>query len=496
MSEPLLFEITRADQRGPRVPAAGVPAPAIEDFLPKEFRRAAPPPIPSLSEPEVARHFGRLARLNHSIHQGIYPLGSCTMKYNPTVNERVARFEGFAGLHPYHPEARSQGALQLMFELEQLLNEITGMARTSLQPAAGAHGEWTGLRMIQAYHRSRGDKERDLVLIPDSAHGTNPATASLCGMTTVTVKSGPDGAVDLADFKSKLSRRVAAVMMTNPNTLGIFETDILEITRAAHAEGVLLYYDGANLNALVGVARPGDMGFDVVHLNLHKTFSTPHGGGGPGAGPVGVKELLVPFLPVPTVEKRKDIYTLDYDRPKTIGKVRAFYGNFGMLVRAYTYIRAYGSDLKQVAEDAVLNSNYLRHHLEQLFDISFPTPSMHEFVLSARRAKEQRGVKALDIAKRLIDMGVYPPTIYFPMIVPEALMIEPTETESKATLDAFIESMRQIHREIEEEPDTVRNAPLKAPVGRLDEVKAARQPNLRWRPPAPAPTPQPAAART
>jgi glycine dehydrogenase subunit 2 len=496
MSEPLLFEVTSADQRGPRVPPAGVPAPGIEDFLPQEFRRQAPPPIPSLSEPEVARHFGRLARLNHSIHQGIYPLGSCTMKYNPTVNERVARFEGFAGLHPYHPEARSQGALQLMFELERLLNEITGMARTSLQPAAGAHGEWTGLRMIQAYHRSRGDKERDLVLIPDSAHGTNPATASLCGMTTVTVKSGPDGVVDLVDFKSKLSRRVAAVMMTNPNTLGIFEKDILEITRAAHAEGVLLYYDGANLNALVGVARPGDMGFDVVHLNLHKTFSTPHGGGGPGAGPVGVKELLVPFLPVPTVEKRKDTYTLDYERPQTIGKVRAFYGNFGMLVRAYTYIRAYGSDLKQVAEDAVLNSNYLRHHLEKLFDISFPTPSMHEFVLSARRAKEQHGVKALDIAKRLIDMGVYPPTIYFPMIVPEALMIEPTETESKATLDAFIESMRQIHREIEEEPDTVRNAPLKAPVGRLDEVKAARQPNLRWRPPAPAPAPEPAAART
>jgi glycine dehydrogenase subunit 2 len=498
VSEPLLFEITRADQRGPRVPAAGVSSPAIEDFLPKEFRRAAPPPIPSLSEPEVARHFGRLARLNHSIHQGIYPLGSCTMKYNPTVNERVARFEGFAGLHPYHPEARSQGALQLMFELEQLLNEITGMARTSLQPAAGAHGEWTGLRMIQAYHRSRGDTERDLVLIPDSAHGTNPATASLSGMTTVTVKSGPDGAVDLADFKSKLSRRVAAVMMTTPNTLGVFEKDIVEITRAAHAEGVLLYYDGANLNALVGVARPGDMGFDVVHLNLHKTFSTPHGGGGPGAGPVGVKELLVPFLPVPTVEKRKDTYTLDYDRPQTIGKVRAFYGNFGMLVRAYAYIRAYGSDLRQVAEDAVLNSNYLRHHLEKLFDISFPTPSMHEFVLSARRAKEQHGVKALDIAKRLIDMGVYPPTIYFPMIVPEALMIEPTETESKATLDAFIESMRQIHREIEEEPDTVRNAPLKAPVGRLDEVKAARQPNLRWRPPdiKGAPAPQPAAART
>ncbi len=485
MTEPLLFEAGSAARQGPRVPPAGVPAPPLEELIPRELRRAQPVEIPSLSEPEVARHFGRLARLNHSIHQGIYPLGSCTMKYNPTVNERVARFEGFAGLHPYHPEARAQGALRLMYELERLLNELTGMARTSLQPAAGAHGEWTGLRMIQAYHRSRGDPERDLVLIPDSAHGTNPATASLSGMTTVTVKSSAEGTVDLADFKRQLSPRVAAVMMTNPNTLGIFETDILEITRAAHEAGALLYYDGANLNALVGVARPGDMGFDVVHLNLHKTFSTPHGGGGPGAGPVGVKDFLAPFLPIPTVEQRDGKYFLDYDRPASLGKVRAFYGNFGMLVRAYAYIRAYGRELPQVAYDAVLNSTYLRHHLQQLFDIAFPTPSMHEFVLSARRAREQ-GVKALDIAKRLIDMGVHPPTIYFPLIVPEALMIEPTETESKATLDVFIESMRQIAREIETEPDTVRSAPLRAPVGRLDEVKAARHPNLRWRPKTPA----------
>jgi len=493
MNEPLLFEAGNPARKAPRVPAAGVPAPALEELIPAELRRAQPVEIPSLSEPEVARHFGRLARLNHSIHLGIYPLGSCTMKYNPTVNERVARLEGFAGLHPYHPEERAQGALRLMHELEQLLNELTGMARTSLQPAAGAHGEWTGLRMIQAYHGSRGDAERDLVLIPDSAHGTNPATASLCGMTTVTVKSSPAGTVDLADFKRKLSRRVAAVMMTNPNTLGIFETDILEITRAAHDAGALPYYDGANLNALVAVARPGDMGFDVVHLNLHKTFSTPHGGGGPGAGPVGVKDFLARFLPTPTVEHRDGKYVLDYDRPASIGKVRAFYGNFGMLVRAYAYIRAHGRELPEVAQDAVLNSNYLRHHLEPLLDIAFPTPSMHEFVLSARRARE-KGVKALDIAKRLIDMGVYPPTIYFPLIVPEALMIEPTETESKASLDAFIESMRQIAREIDSEPDTVRRAPLRAPVGRLDEVKAARHPNLRWRPPQPAPREAEAAA--
>ncbi len=490
MSEPLLFEAS-LEGGAPRVPGAGVPGPPMEEIVPAALRRKEALPIPARSEPEVARHFGRLARLNHSLHLGLYPLGSCTMKYNPTVNERVARFPGFADLHPYFPVARTQGALRLMHELESLLNEVTGMARTSLQPAAGAHGEWTGLRMIQAYHRSRGEPHRDQVLIPDSAHGTNPATASLSGMKTVTIKSGADGTVDLADFKSKLSPQVAAIMMTNPNTLGIFEKDILEITRAAHDQGVLLYYDGANLNALVGLARPGDMGFDVVHLNLHKTFSTPHGGGGPGAGPVGVQARLAPFLPVPTVERRGDRFVLDFDRPRSIGKVRAFYGNFGMLVRAYAYIRAYGSDLKQVAYDAVLNSNYLRHYLQTLFDISFPTPSMHEFVLSARRARDH-GVKALDIAKRLIDMGVYPPTIYFPLIVPEALMIEPTETESKATLDAFIDSMRQIAREIEEEPDTVRNAPLRAPVGRLDEVKAARQPNLRWRPPVAQP---PAAAR-
>ncbi len=493
MTEPLLFDAVPLDRPAPRIPPAGVPAPPIEQLIPAELRREGTPSLPAVSEPEVARHFGRLARLNHSIHQGIYPLGSCTMKYNPTVNERVARLEGFAALHPYTPEHRAQGALQLMHELEQLLNEITGMDRTSLQPAAGAQGEWTGLRMIQAYHRRGGDHERDLVLIPDSAHGTNPATAALSGMTTVTIKSGSAGTVDVHDFKSKLNRRVAAVMMTNPNTLGIFEQDILEITHAAHDAGALLYYDGANLNALVGLARPGDMGFDVVHLNLHKTFSTPHGGGGPGAGPVGVKARLVPFLPVPTVERRGDTFFLDYERPSSIGKVRAFYGNFGMLVRAYAYLRAYGSDLSQVAKDAVLNANYLRHHLQQLFEISFPTPSMHEFVLSARRARDH-GVKALDIAKRLIDMGVYPPTIYFPLIVAEALMIEPTETESKATLDTFIASMRQIAREIESDPDTLRSAPHTAPVGRLDEVKAARHPNLRWRPGAPAEQRAPEAA--
>ena len=487
MGEPLIFEMAKEDHPGPRLPAAGVPVRPLDAIVPRALRRRRPLAIPSLSEPEVARHFGRLGRMNHNLHQGIYPLGSCTMKFNPTVNEALARLEDFANLHPYQPPARAQGALRLMWELEQALIALTGMDRISLQPAAGAHGEWTGLRMIQAYHRERGE-QRVQVLVPDSAHGTNPASAALSGLETVTVKSGRDGLVDLEDYRSKLSSKVAAVMLTNPNTVGLFERDIETIARLAHAQGVQLYYDGANLNALVGVARPGDMGFDVVHLNLHKTFSTPHGGGGPGAGPVGVREHLAPFLPVPTVERRKDVFELDYARPRSIGKVRAFYGNFGMLLRAYAYIRAYGSSIDDVAKHAVLNASYLRHHLRRHFEDAFPGASMHEFVLSARKAKD-KGVRALDIAKRLIDHGVYPPTIYFPLIVPEALMIEPTETESKATLDHFIEAVESIVEEIDRDPDVVRSAPHTTPVGRLDEVRAARQPDLRWRPPEPAPEP-------
>jgi glycine cleavage system P protein (glycine dehydrogenase) subunit 2 len=487
MSEPLLFELGQADGAGPRLPRPGVKAKPLAEIVPPALLRQKPLAIPSLSEPEVARHFGRLGRLNHNLHQGLYPLGSCTMKFNPTVNEMLARLESFSALHPYHPEHKAQGALRLMWELERALVAITGMDRMSLQPAAGAHGEWTGLRMIQAYHGSRGER-RDQVLVPDSAHGTNPASAALSGLQTVTVKSGRDGLVDLEDLRSKLSDRVAAVMMTNPNTVGLFEKDIEAIARRAHEYGVQLYYDGANLNALVGVARPGDMGFDVVHLNLHKTFSTPHGGGGPGAGPVGVKSHLDAFLPVPTVERRDDRYVLDYDRPQSIGKVRSFYGNFGMLVRAYAYIRTYGNSINQVAQHAVLNATYLRHHLRRYFDEAFPGPSMHEFVLSATRGKAQ-GVRALDIAKRLIDLGFYPPTIYFPLTVPEALMIEPTETESKATLDLFIQAFDQICKEIASDPDIVKSAPHSAPVGRLDEVRAARQPDLRWRPAASAPVP-------
>jgi glycine dehydrogenase subunit 2 len=476
----LLFELADQQRPSPRLPEPGVKVRPIDTLVPKSFQRRSALPIPSVSEPDVARHFGRLGRLNFNLHQGIYPLGSCTMKYNPAVNEALARLDDFADLHPYHPPARAQGALRLMWELERALLALTGMDRMSLQPAAGAHGEWTGLRLIQAYHRSRGES-RDEVLVPDSAHGTNPASATLSHLKTIAIKSGADGLVHLDDLKAKLSPKVAAVMLTNPNTLGLFEKDILEITRLAHEQGAQMYYDGANLNALVGVARPGDMGFDVVHLNLHKTFSTPHGGGGPGAGPVGVKSHLVEFLPIPTVERTDEGFHFDYDRPRSIGKVRTFYGNFGMLVRAYAYIRTYGNSIHEVAENAVLNSSYLRHHLRRWFEDAFAGPSMHEFVLTARKAKAQ-GVTAKDIAKRLIDLGAHPPTIYFPLIVPEALMIEPTETESKASLDGFIAAVGQIVEEIAHDPEVVKTAPHQAPVGRLDEVRAARQLDLRWRP--------------
>jgi len=487
VSEPLVFELASQHRPGPRLPSAGPKGQRIDELVPARLRRASPLPIPAVSEPELARHFGRLGRMNFNLHQGIYPLGSCTMKYNPAVNEALARLDDFADLHPYHPEGRAQGALRLMWELERALLALTGMDRMTLQPAAGAHGEWTGLRLIQAYHRSRGET-KDEVLVPDSAHGTNPASATLSHLKTVVLKSGSDGQVDLAELKSKLSPKVAAIMLTNPNTLGLFEKDILEITRLAHEQGAQMYYDGANLNAFVGIARPGDMGFDVVHLNLHKTFSTPHGGGGPGAGPVGVKSHLVPFLPIPTVERTDEGFRFEYDRPQSIGKVRAFYGNFGMLVRAYAYIRSYGNTIHEVAENAVLNSSYLRHHLRRWFDDAFSGPSMHEFVLTAKKAKEQ-GVTAKDIAKRLIDLGVHPPTVYFPLIVPEALMIEPTETESKDSLDAFIAAIGQIVEEIAKNPELVRTAPHQAPVGRLDEVRAARQLDLRWRPKATQPAP-------
>jgi glycine cleavage system P protein (glycine dehydrogenase) subunit 2 len=478
LSEPLTFEKSRPSRGGPRLPTT---AENGDIRLPPGMERRRPPALPRLSEPEIMRHYSRLASLNYSISENFYPLGSCTMKYNPVANEQAARLSGFAEIHPYQDPDTVQGALQLMWELERSLCEIAGVERVSLQPAAGAHGEWTALRMIQAYHLSRGE-ERSEVIVPDSAHGTNPASAALCGFRVVEVKSGRDGRVDVADLEAKLSDRVAALMLTNPNTLGLFEKQILEVSEMVHSTGAKLYYDGANLNALMGICRPGDMGFDAVHMNLHKTFTTPHGGGGPGSGPVGVKADLVPFLPRPTVERENGRFFLDHDRPQSIGRVRSFYGNFGMLVRAFTYILAMGGDgLTQAANDAVLSANYLRKHLEGVLDLPHDGPCMHEFVASARNLNPH-GVKALDLAKGLLERGFYAPTIYFPLIVPEAVMIEPTETESKATLDAFADALREIVELASSDPDELHSEPRNLPVGRLDEVRAARNPVLRWRP--------------
>jgi len=492
MTELLSFEKSRPNAQGPRLPDADVEAPGPADLLPREQLRAAPPVLPRLSEPEIMRHYSRLASMNFSISEQFYPLGSCTMKYNPVVNEAAAALSGFADLHPYQDEDTVQGALSLMWRLEQALCAVVGVERVTLQPAAGAHGEWTALRMIQAYHRSRGDARTE-VLVPDSAHGTNPASAALSGFQVVEVKSGPDGRISLADLESKLSPKVAALMLTNPNTLGLFEREILDIAEMVHAIGAMLYYDGANLNAFMGICRPGDMGFDAVHMNLHKTFTTPHGGGGPGAGPVGVKADLVPFLPTPTVERTNGHLKLDFKRPNSIGRVRSFYGNFGMLVRAYTYIVAMGGDgLTQASRDAVLSANYLRSQVDGLLEMPHEGPCMHEFVASARNLAPQ-GIKALDVAKGLLERDFYAPTIYFPLVVPEAIMVEPTETESKETLDAFAAAIKEIVRQASQEPDALHAAPHGLPVGRLDEVATARKinsylqgqsddPILRWKP--------------
>jgi glycine dehydrogenase subunit 2 len=492
VTELLSFEKSRPNAHGPRLPEADLHGPEAAQVLPPELQRATPPALPRLSEPEIMRHYSRLASLNYSISEQFYPLGSCTMKYNPVANEAAAALAGFTELHPYQEEDSVQGALELMWRLEHALCAVVGVDRVTLQPAAGAHGEWTALRMIQALHRSRGE-QRTQVLVPDSAHGTNPASAALSGFQVVEVKSGADGRISLADLEAKLSSNVAALMLTNPNTLGLFEREILDIAEIVHATGALLYYDGANLNALMGVCRPGDMGFDAVHMNLHKTFTTPHGGGGPGAGPVGVKKDLVPFLPTPTVERTNGHLKLDFKRPQSIGRVRSFYGNFGMLVRAYTYIVAMGGDgLTQASMDAVLSANYLRKQIEGALDMPHEGPCMHEFVASAHNLAPQ-GIKALDVAKGLLERDFYAPTIYFPLVVPEAIMVEPTETESKATLDAFAGAVQDIVREAKEAPEKLHAAPQNLPVGRLDEVATARRinaylqgqsedPILRWKP--------------
>jgi glycine dehydrogenase subunit 2 len=490
--QPSLFERSRPGRGDGKIPHP--PREAL-DRLPADARREAPPALPELNEPEVVRHYVNLSQLNYAVDTGFYPLGSCTMKFNPKLNEWAARLPGFAQLHPMAPDAAAQGTLQLLWELEQALAEIGGMRAVTLQPAAGAQGELTGILMIRAFHRSRGDVERTEVLVPDSSHGTNPATATMAGFRTITIPSAQDGGVDVDAFRAALGPRTAAVMITNPSTLGLFEKRIGELLDEVHAAGALAYMDGANLNAILGRFKPGEAGFDVMHFNVHKTFSTPHGGGGPGAGPVGVGETLLPFLPEPRVLREDDgSFRLERpgERPTSIGRLRSFVGNTGVLVRAYTYIRAHGaSGLREVSEDAVLAANYLKHRIAGVYDLPYDRPCKHEFVASATSLKKRTGVRTLDVAKRLIDHGFHPPTIYFPLIVDEALLIEPTETESVETLDAFAEALLAIAAEAERDPETIRTAPHRAPVRRLDEATAARQPNLRWKPMAGAQMPCP-----
>jgi glycine dehydrogenase subunit 2 len=485
-TEPLIFELSSPGRTGFSLPQVALDeAPALDPSLLRQELD-----LPEVSEVDVMRHFVRLSQKNYSIDTGFYPLGSCTMKYNPKVHEDVAIMPGWAHLHPYTPEEGAQGALQLQYELQNMLAQLTGMDACSLQPAAGAHGEFTGILMIRAYHRSRGDYERDIILVPDSAHGTNPATAAASGMKMISLKSGADGSVDLETLRSNLSDKVAGMMLTVPNTLGLFEPQILEICDMVHKAGGLMYGDGANMNALVGHIRPGDLGFDVMHLNLHKTFTTPHGGGGPGSGPVACKSVLAPFLPKPVVAEKDGRYTF-VDPEKSIGRVKNFWGNFGMHVRAYTYIRQLGlPGLQRVSEDAIINANYLRVNLMDTYHLPYNRVCMHECVLSSKNIKAETGITTKDVAKRLIDYGMHPPTVYFPLIVEEALMIEPTETESKETLDQFIAAMKAIAQEAHDDPETVHSAPHTTELTRLDEVTAAREPNLRWkRPEQPVETP-------
>ncbi len=475
----LIFELSKPGRTAYSLPECDVPETDPAEGIPAALLRTSPAALPEVSEVDVIRHYTELSRRNFGVDNGFYPLGSCTMKYNPKLNEDAARLPGFARIHPYQPESSVQGALELLYTLQQDLAALTGMDAVTLQPAAGAHGEWTGLMLIRAYHESRGER-RTKVLVPDSSHGTNPASATTAGFETLTIPSDAGGMVDLEALRAAVGPDTAALMLTNPSTLGLFERHIVEIAEIVHEAGGLLYYDGANSNAIMGITRPGDMGFDVVHLNLHKTMSTPHGGGGPGAGPVGVKEKLVPFLPKPVVGRRAEdgTYFWDWDRPASIGRVKSYYGNFGILVRAYAYIRSYGPEgLKRVSECAVLNANYMRKRLEPYFHVPYPGVCKHEFVLSGKNLK-QYGVRTLDVAKRLLDFGYHPPTIYFPLNVEECIMIEPTETESKETLDGFIDTMIQIVEEAAHDPELVKNAPYETVVKRLDETTAARKPVL------------------
>jgi glycine dehydrogenase subunit 2 len=480
--EPLLFELGAPGRTGASLPDLDVPRVDARAAF-GSLARSASPKLPEVSEPEAFRHYVRLSSQNFAIDKSMYPLGSCTMKYNPKVNEWAARLPGFAGIHPYAPDAMVQGALELMFRLERGLAEVCGMHRVTLHPAAGAQGELAGLMMICAYHASKGRSPKK-VLIPDTAHGTNPASCALNGLEAVPFPSGANGIIDPAAIAPLITDDIAAVMITNPNTVGLFETHLPAVADMVHAKGGLVYGDGANLNAIMGRARPGDLGIDVMQFNLHKTFTTPHGGGGPGCGPVGYKEILAPFAPVPVVEKRTDgTFFLDENRPASIGRLRSFHGNFGMMVRAYTYIREMGAvGLKNASEYAVLNANYLRVCLGEKWHVAFDQTCMHEVVISDKHLKET-GVTTLDIAKRLIDYGFHAPTVYFPLVVKGAMLIEPTETESKQSLDMFVDAMASIDREAKETPAVVKAAPETTRLRRLDETRAARNPVLRWQPP-------------
>ncbi|MDD4356779.1 MAG: aminomethyl-transferring glycine dehydrogenase subunit GcvPB [Smithellaceae bacterium] len=476
----LIFEISRPGRGAAHVSASDVPAVDLDHIIDRKYLRDELD-LPEVAEIDLVRHYTNLSRRNFGVDLGFYPLGSCTMKYNPKINENVAAMPGFTGVHPDAPDAFARGNLELMYDMQKRLSSIFGMADFTLQPAAGAHGELTGVMMIKKYFEKKGEK-RHLILIPDAAHGTNPASGALCGFEAVTLRSNMEGGVDLEHLESLMTEDVAALMLTNPNTLGLFERNIEKVAQIIHSRGGLLYGDGANANAFLGKTRPGDMGFDVIQLNLHKTFSTPHGGGGPGSGPVGVGEVLVDYLPVPRIVKNDSGYGWSDHFPDTIGRMRAFYGNFNVMVKAYAYIRSLGAEgLTRATEMAVLNANYIKEKLKPYFDLPYDRTCMHECVFSGNRQVEQNGVHTSDMAKRLIDFGYHPPTIYFPLIVPEAIMIEPTETESVETLDAFCEAMISIAREAEENPQRVKDAPLSTPVSRLDEVLAARKPDVCWK---------------
>ena len=502
---PTIFELSREGRRAWVAPGVDVPEVPVADLLPAAAIRREPPALPEVSEPEIVRHYVNLSRKNFHLDEGFYPLGSCTMKHNPKVNERVAALPGHARLHPLQDPEHAQGALELMWRLQRALSEVSGLPHVSLQPSAGSHGELAGVLLTRAYHEDRGEA-RHKVLTPDTAHGTNPATVRMAGYEVVKVGTAPDGGVDIDDLRAKADEDVACLMLTNPNTLGLFDTNIVEIARIVHEVGATLYYDGANLNAVMGISRPGDMGFDIVHFNLHKSFTQPHGGGGPGAGPIAVSDRIEPYLPRPQVVRRPGangrgpVYDLDFDRPKSIGRLRGFQGNFGVFVRSYAYILSVGGDgLRDVSETAVLNANYLKARLAEAgigeyLPVAFDRLCMHEFVLSGRPAKQALGVRTLDLAKRMLDFRVHPPTVYFPLLVDEAMLLEPTETETRERIDDFVDVVREILAEARDDPEIARNAPYTTPVRRLDEVGAAKRPVVRQPPPGVEPPGDPTRA--